>query len=193
MKPRSQSRSLLALILCVSFSRANAQPFYAFEYESNEKRATHQTSASVATTLGYQTVDGDEYSLKVGISQPSLGHGQLSEGLEAQAKMPFLANDRYTPYAVFGLGEKIKPTEHFAFYYAGTGVKLPVTGASSADIGIVSSNAFDPDRRIRTTRLHAALSFSLSHSDSINFRAARSFGVASEEKDSLRVMYARAF
>lgn len=193
MKHRMQSRILLALALCASFARVQAEPFYAFEYESNEKRATRQTSMTVATTLGYHALDGNEYSIKAGISQPSLGQGQLSEGVEVQAKMPFLANDRYTPYAVFGLGEKIKSTEHFAFYYAGTGVKLPVTAASSADIGMLSANAFDPDRQIRTTRLHAALSYSLTHSDSINFRVARSFGVASEEKDSLRLMYAHAF
>ncbi len=193
MNHRIPSRSIPAMLLCLAFARAQAQPFCAFDYESNEKRASHKTSMSVAATLGYKSAAGNEYSIKASFSQPSLGHGELSEGLEAQAKLSFLANDRYTPYAVLGLGEKIKSSEHFAVYFAGTGVKLPMTDASSADLGIVSMNAFDPGRRIYTTRLHAALSYALTHSDSLSFRVARSFGVTSEEKDSWRLMYTHFF
>lgn len=172
---------------------ASAAPFVSLEYESNEKRANHQTSMSAATIIGYKAEDQNEYTFKAGFSQPSLGHGEISEGFEAQVKMPFAGSDRYIPYVTLGLGEKIAATDRLAYYFFDAGIKLPLVSGVAADVGSHSVNAFDPDRRYYTTRFHAALSYAVTKFDSVGVRLARSYGVTAQEKDSWRLLYTHAY
>lgn len=193
MRPSFLPRAALAIFLCLGFAGAHAQAFFSLEHESNEKRATHQSSIFAAATLGYKAEDGNEYSVKGGISQHSLGHGVPSEFIEVQAKTYFLVTDRAQPYAALGIGDFYKRAGNFEYIFVTAGVKLPMTALSLVDFGSTWLSADDVDRTVYFTRLYATLAFGLTPRDWISVRASRCVGVQAVEQDSLRLMYTRFF
>ncbi len=181
------------MFLCLGFACAHAQTFYSLEYEANEKRVSHQSNRFAAVSFGYKAEDGNEYSVKAGFSQPSLGHGVPSEILEAQAKTYFLVTDRAQPYAALGVGERFKTAGNFEYVFVTAGVKFPTTELSLWDFGSTWTSAGDADRTYYITRLYATFSFGLTPHDWISVRASRCVGVQAVQQDSLRLMYTRFF
>lgn len=182
-----------AALLAVAVASAHAGPFFGIEYSAEEKRASGQAGMSAATTLGYKADDRTEYSVKAGLSQHTLGHGEAAESFEAQVKRPFEFDAAVVPYAAAGLGEKLSAADCFSYYFVDAGMNVPLTPKSALDIGSHSVNAFDPARKVYSTRLHTALSWRVGASDSFGLRFSRSYGVKSQEKDAWRVAYTHSF
>lgn len=186
-------RAALALFLCLGCAGAQAQFFYSLEYEANDKPAGRPSNMSAANTLGYKAENGNEYSVKAGISQHTFGHGDRSEFIEAQARVYFLETEQALPYAAVGVGERLRSSGHSGYRYLTAGVKLPTTQWSLLDLGSTWTSADDVDRTYYITRLYATFSFGLTPNDWISVRASRCVGVEAVEQDSLRLMYTRFF
>ena len=167
---------LPAALLAAAVASSHAAPFIGIEYSAEEKRATGQSGISAAASLGYKAADQAEYSVKAGFSQHALGHGEAAESVEAQVQKPFFATAAWFPYAA-----------------AGVGVNVRLTARSSLDVGSHSVNAFDPARKLYSTRFHTAMSWRVGGADSIGLRYSKSYGMTAQEKDAWRVAYTHSF
>ncbi len=185
--------ALLAALLIAAVSTARANSFVGIEYTAEQKRATGQSGMSAATMMGHKGDDQTEYSVKVGLSQHAPGNGELSESLEVQIKRPIFADIGYTPYAAAGLGEKLTAAERFSYYFLDAGVKVPLVLATTIDVGSHSVNAFDSTRKYYSTRLHAALSWTVGTQDVVGVRYSKSYGATAQEKEAWRVSYSHQY
>ncbi len=184
---------LPAALLAAAVASSHAAPFIGIEYSAEEKRATGQSGMSAAASLGYKAADQAEYSVKAGFSQHALGHGEAAESVEAQVKKPFFATAAWFPYAAAGVGEKFSAADHYSYYFVDAGMNVRLTARSSLDVGSHSVNAFDPARKLYSTRFHTAMSWRVGGADSIGLRYSKSYGMTAQEKDAWRVAYTHSF
>jgi hypothetical protein len=83
--------------------------------------------------------------------------------------------------------------ENFAHYAADAGVKFPIVGALSGDVGARYRDAFASAQPFDSTRYHAMVSYAVSKSDSVGLRYSQAYGNAAEEKNAYRVTWTHSF
>ena len=182
---------VLAALLTASLAQAQSKGYASFEYYDEHNRATSADNLKGAVVVGMKTPDNMDYSLKMESSQAELGNGTISTGVETRVRRTFPnAIGSLTPWVGVRLGESIKSTTHFSYYAVEGGVKFPIVGDLSGDVGYRYKDAFSTDAQ-RTDRVYALASYALTKQDSVAIRFTRSYG--DEEKDAWRLSYTRSF
>lgn len=186
----------MAILFAVSsVSMAQSKGYATFEYSNETKRADDSETAKGALVAGFKTEDNMDYSIKVESSQAAWGSGSISNGVELRAKKTFGAVTSFDikPYLGVRLGEKIKSSEKFAHYAVDAGVKFPIVGPVSGDVGMRYRNAFDTVNAFESNRYHATAILALTKQDSVALRYSQAYGDTGEEKNAIRLSYTRSF
>jgi opacity protein-like surface antigen len=183
--------AVLALALMAGAVHAQSKGYASVEYYDEHNRATDSDNIAGAVVVGIKTPDNWDYSLKASGSQAELGNGTISSAIETRIRKNFpKALGVFSPWVGIRLGESIKSTEHFSYYAAEGGVKFPIAGALSGDVGYRYRDAFNHDV-FRTDRYYALVNYAITKQDSVGLRFTRSYG--DEEKDAWRLSYTRSF
>lgn len=186
---------ILAAALMIA-GTAHAGGYTEFQYYDEENRNTHADNVKLAVVVGNKTADKWDYSLRLETSQAELGSGSIGQSLEGRLRKGFSANMlgfNVNPYVGIRLGEKISSSENFSYYAVDTGVKFPIAGSLSGDVGYRYRNAFDTGHDFNSNRYHVAVSYAVTKEDSVSVRYSQAYGAASEEKNSWRLVYAHSF
>ena len=185
---------LMAILIATSSATmADIKGYAGVEYSNETNRVTDADSVKGAVVAGVKVDGGMDYSIKMESSQADIGSGSISTGVEARARKNFDDIVGLKPYLGVRLGEKMSSTTHFSHYAFDYGVKFPITGALSGDIGGRYRNAFDTVNVFQSNRGHAAVSYALTKQDSVALRYSKSYGDDSEAKNAWRLSYTRSF
>lgn len=185
---------LMALLFAAtSVSMAQNKGYATFEYSNETKRSDNSDSVKGALVAGFKTEDNMDYSVKLETSQAEWGNGSISSGYEVRAKKTFTEAYGVNPYLGVRLGEKIKSSEKFAHYAVDAGLKFPIVGSLSGDVGVRYRNAFDTVNAFESTRYHGILAYALTKQDTVAVRYSRAYGDVGEEKNAIRLSYTRSF
>ena len=184
---------ILAVSALLVAGVAHAGGYATVEYYDETNRVTNADSVKGAVVAGVKVDGGMDYSVKLESSQAEIGNGAISTGVELRAKKSFDAVAGLTPYLGARLGEKLTASEHFAHYAVDYGVKFPIVGALSGDVGGRYRNAFDTVNEFKSNRAHATVAYALTDKDSVAVRYSRAYGDDSEAKNSVRLSYTRSF
>ena len=183
--------AVLALALVAGAAQAQLKGYASVEYYDEHNRITDKDNIKGAVVAGVKTTDNWDYSLKMESSQAELGNGTVSTGVETRIRKSFPnAFNVFSPWAGIRLGQSIKSTEHFGYYAAEGGLKFPLVGALSGDVGYRFKDAFNKDGQ-HTDRYYALVNYAITKQDSVAVRFTRSYG--DEEKDAWRLSYTRSF
>lgn len=181
----------VAALLVAGAAQAQIKGYASVEYYDEHNRVTNADNIKGAVIAGFKTPENWDYSLKMESSQAALGGGSISTGVETRIRKTFPnAIGSLTPWVGVRLGEAIKSTENFTNYAAEGGVKFPIAGALSGDVGYRYKNAFSKDGQ-ETNRMYGLVSYAITKQDSVAIRFSRSYG--DEEKDAWRLSYTRSF
>ena len=181
----------VAALLVAGVAQAQSKGYASVEYYDEHNRVTDKDNIKGAVVVGMKTPENWDYSLKLESSQAELGNGSISTGTETRIRKSFPnAFSVFTPWVGIRLGQSIKSTEHYGYYAAEGGVKFPLIGALSGDVGYRYKDAFAKDGQ-KTDRAYALVSYAVTKQDSVALRFSRSYG--DEEKDALRLSYTRSF
>jgi len=181
------------LIALSSVAMAETKGYAGLEYSNETKRVDDSTSVKGAVVAGFKTDGGMDYSLKMESSQTDIGSGSISTGVEVRARKNFDAIVGVNPYLGVRLGEKMSSSTHFSHYAVDAGVKFPIAGAISGDVGMRYRNAFDTVNVFQSTRYHATVAYALTKQDTIALRYSQAYGDVGEEKNAYRLSYTRSF
>jgi hypothetical protein len=186
---------ILAVAAMLVAGAAQAGGYATFEYSNETKRVDDTESIKGALVAGYKTADNMDYSIKMESSQTELGSGSIGTGVELRAKKTFAAVSSFDikPYLGVRLGEKISSSTHFSHYAVDTGIKFPIIGDLSGDVGVRYRNAFDTVNALQSTRYHGILAYALTKQDSVAIRYSQAYGDSGEEKNAWRLSYTRSF
>jgi hypothetical protein len=184
---------LLAVSALLVAGVAQAGGYAGFEYSNETKRVDESESIKGALVAGVKTDNNMDYSIKMESSQTELGSGSISTGVELRARKTFDAVVGVKPYLGARLGEKISTSSNFSHYAVDGGVKFPIVGALSGDIGMRYRNAFDTVNVFQSTRYHGILAYALTKQDSVALRYSQAYGDSGEEKNVWRLSYTRGF
>jgi hypothetical protein len=181
-----------SLLLVSGLAAAQSKGYAELQYYDEENRNTKADNVKAAVVVGIKTPELWDYSLKMEGSQAELGNGSITTGVEARVRKSFELGS-FKPYLGVRLGEKIASDENFSHYAFDYGVKFPLVGALSGDVGGRWRNAFVPSQQFRSSRGHVGVSYALTDKDSIAVRYSQAYGDTSEEKNSWRLAYNRSF
>jgi len=183
--------AVLALALVAGAAQAQLKGYAGVEYYDEHNRVTDKDNIKGAVVVGVKAPNNWDYSFKMESSQAELGNGSISSGVETRIRKSFPnAIGVFTPWAGIRLGQSIKSTEHFGYYAAEGGLKFPLVGALSGDVGYRFKDAFNKDGQ-HTDRYYALVNYAITKQDSVALRFSRSYG--DEEKDAWRLSYTRSF
>jgi opacity protein-like surface antigen len=163
-----------------------------FEYSQDELRSDSTTTDKFGIVVGNKTAGGQDYSVKLDMGQAEWGNGSVSNGVEVRARQNFTAGP-LTPYLGGRVGQRLKSDESFTHYAVDVGVKFPIVGALSGDVGYRYRNAFDTANTFESNRYHATASYAVTKTDSIGVRYSRAYGDSGEEKNTVRVSWTHNF
>jgi opacity protein-like surface antigen len=181
----------IAALLVTGVANAQLKGYASVEYYDEHNRVTEKDNIKGAVVAGVKTQTNWDYSLKMESSQAELGNGTVSTGVETRIRKSFPnALGIFSPWAGIRLGQSIKSTEHFGYYAAEGGLKFPLVGALSGDVGYRYKDAFNKDAQ-QTDRYYALVNYAITKQDSVSLRFSRSYG--DEEKDAWRLSYTRSF
>ena len=181
----------LAVAALLVAGAAQAGGYASVEYYDEHNRVTVKDNIKGAVVAGVKTQNNWDYSLKMESSQAELGNGTVSSGVETRIRKSFPnAIGIFSPWAGIRLGQSIKSTEHFGYYAAEGGLKFPLVGGLSGDVGYRYKDAFNKDGQ-QTDRYYALVSYAITKQDSVALRFTRSEG--DEKKDAWRLSYTRSF
>jgi opacity protein-like surface antigen len=181
----------ITALLVAGAAQAQNKGYASVEYYDEHNRVTDKDNIKGAVVVGLKTPDNMDYSLKMESSQAELGNGTISTGVETRVRRTFPnAIGSLTPWVGVRLGESIKSSTHFSYYALEGGLKFPIAGALSGDVGYRYKDAFSTDAQ-RTDRVFALVSYAVTKQDSVGVRFSRSYG--DEEKDAWRLSYTRSF
>lgn len=183
---------ILAVTALLVAGAAHAGGYTTFEYHDETKRSDDSGSNKFGLVVGTKTEGGQDYSIKLDMAQAEWGNGSISNGVEVRARQGFKVAG-VNPYFGVRLGQKLKSDDSFTHYAFDGGVKFPIIGAVSGDVGVRYRNAFDTVNAAESTRYHAMLSYAIDKSNSVGIRYSQAFGDISEEKNAYRLTYTRSF
>jgi hypothetical protein len=183
---------ILALAVLMIAGTAQAAGYTTFEYHQEEKRSDSSTKDKLGVVVGTKTEGGQDYSVKLDVNQSEWGTGSVGSGVELRARQGFKVAG-VSPYVGVRLGQKLGTDESFSHYAADVGVKFPIVGALSGDVGARYRNAFQTANEFKSTRYHAMVSYAITKNDSVGLRYSQAYGDTSEEKNAYRVTWTHNF
>ena len=183
---------IVAVAALLVAGAANAGGYTTFEYHQEEKRSDDSTKDKFGIVVGTKTAGGQDYSIKLDTNQSAWGTGAVGSGIELRARQNFSVAG-VTPYAGVRLGQKLGTNESFSHYAVDAGVKFPIAGNFSGDVGARYRDAFSSGHAFQSTRYHAMVSYAISKSDSVGVRYSQAYGDVGEEKNAYRVTWTHNF
>ena len=183
---------ILAVATLLVAGSAQAAGYTTFEYHQEEKRSDSSTKDKFGIVVGTKTAGGQDYSIKLDTNQSQWGTGSVGSGVELRARQGFKIAG-VNPYVGVRLGQKLATDESFSHYAADAGVKFPIVGALSGDIGARYRDAFSSGQAFQSTRYHAMVSYAITKNDSVGLRYSQAYGNTSEEKNAYRVTWTHNF
>lgn len=184
---------ILAVTAMLVAGSAQAAGYTTFEYHQEEKRSDSTTKDKFGIVVGNKTAGGQDYSIKLDTNQSEWGTGAVGSGVELRARQGFRVVGNVNSYYGVRLGQKLGTDESFSHYAVDVGVKFPIIGAFSGDVGTRYRNAFDNAQNFQSTRYHAMVSYAISKTDSVGLRYSQAYGDSSEEKNAYRVTWTHNF
>jgi hypothetical protein len=170
-------------------AQADTKGYVRFEYYDEENVATEAKNMAYAIVPG-MTVDKTwDFSMQMRTSQAELGSGAITNGLELRVTRIFEVGS-LKPYISVRTGQIVKSADTFAQYNILPGVRFPISGALTGDVGVRYRNAYSEDN-YQTVRPHFGLNYALTPKDSVGVRFARSYG--DTETNQWRVTYTKGF
>lgn len=186
----NQIKMLCIAMLIGMAGAANAQLKYygTYELHDEENRATDANKQKSSFVLGGKNTEGWDFSGKFDV-----GHDSASgNGLELRIRKNWTnAIGNLTPWLGVRGGEVMRPEDHWMYYAIDAGVKFPIAGAFSGDVGYRYRNATEQWRAYETNRYYGMVSYAVTKKDSVGVRYARSYG--DSETDAWRLSYTRSF
>jgi hypothetical protein len=183
---------MTALLLVAGAAQAQLKGYGTFEYTDEENRETKADNMKGAFVIGGKTQQGWDLSAKLESGQASLGDGDISSALEARIRKNWTnAIGPFSPWAGVRAGEAIKKDDNWLYYALEGGVKFPLLGALSGDVGYRYRNAVEQSRQYETHRYYGMVSYAVTKQDSVGLRFARSHG--DSDVDAWRLSYTRSF
>ncbi len=183
---------ILAVATLMVAGAAHAGGYTTFEYHQEKQRSDSTTKDKFGIVVGTKTEGGQDYSIKLDTNQSQWGTGSVGSGLELRARHNFSVAG-VTPWAGVRLGQKLGTNESFSHYAVEGGVKFPIVGALSGDVGVRYRNAFSSGHAFQSTRYHVMASYAVTKSDSVGLRYSQAYGDSGEEKNAYRVTYTHNF
>lgn len=183
---------IVAVAALLVAGAAQAAGYTTFEYHQEELRSDKTNKDKFGIVVGTKTTGGQDYSIKLDTNQSEWGTGSVGSGVEVRARQNFNVMG-LTPYAGIRLGQKLGTNESFGHYAADVGVKFPIIGALSGDIGARYRDAFSQSNVFQSTRYHAMVSFAVDKNNSVGLRYSQAYGDVSEEKNAYRVTWTHNF
>ncbi len=183
---------ILAVATLMVAGAANAGGYTTFEYHQEEKRSDNSTKDKIGVVVGNKTAGGQDYSVKLDVNQAQWGTGSVGSGVEVRARQNFSVAG-VTPWAGVRLGQKLGTNESFSHYAVEGGVKFPIAGALSGDVGVRYRDAFSSGHAYQSTRYHVMASYAVTKTDSVGLRYSQAYGDVGEEKNAYRVTWTHNF
>ena len=171
---------------------AGSKGYTTVELSDETNRVTDADSVKLGLVVGFKAEDKMDYSLKLENSQAEVGNGSISTGIEARVRKGFTLGAT-TPYIGVRLGEKISSSANFAHFAFDYGVKFPIVGPLSGDVGGRYRNAFDTTNAFQSNRGHVTVALALTDKDSVAVRYSKAYGDDGEAKNAIRLSYSRSF
>jgi len=184
---------IVAVAAMLVAGAAQAAGYTTFEYHQEEKRSDLTTRDKFGIVVGTKTEGGQDYSIKLDTNQSAWGTGSVGSGVEVRARQNYQLIGKVNSYYGIRLGQKLGTDESFSHYAAEAGVKFPIAGALSGDVGARYRDAFSGSQPFDSTRYHAMISYAVSKSDSVGLRYSQAYGNAAEEKNAYRVTWTHSF
>ena len=152
----------VAAVMMAGSAFAQNTGYTTFEFSQETNRADDTDKLKGGLVVGIKTPQGQDYSIKAESSQSRVGEGSISTGLEVRAKQNFSdIGLGIKPYLGVRLGEKMESAAHFSHYAVDAGVKFPIVGALSGDVGVRYRNAFNTTNAFESTRYHVIASYAV--------------------------------
>lgn len=186
------AKIVTAVVLMVA-GAAHAGGYTTIEYSDETKRSDDTSKQKLGVVVGNKTAAGTDYSFKVETSQSDWGTGSVSSGAEVRVKQSFGQVFGVTPYVGVRLGQKIATNESFGHYAVDAGVKFPIMGNFSGDVGYRYRNAFDTVNAFNSNRGHVIVAYAVTKTDSVAIRYSQAYGDVGEEKNAYRLSYTHSF
>jgi hypothetical protein len=183
---------ILAAAALLVAGAAQAAGYTTFEYHQEELRSDNSTKDKFGIVVGTKTAGGQDYSIKLDTNQSSWGTGSVGSGVELRARQGFSVVG-VNPYIGVRLGQKLATDESFSHYAADVGIKFPIVGALSGDVGARYRDAFQTANEFQSTRYHAMVSYAIDKNNSVGLRYSQAYGDSSEEKNAYRVTWTHNF
>ncbi len=184
--------AMAALLLVAGAAHAQLKGYGTFEYTDEENRVTKADSMKGAFVIGGKNAQGWDFSSKFESGQAALGDGDISSAIEVRIRKNWAnAVGSLSPWAGVRVGEAIKKDDNWMYYALEGGVKFPIAGALSGDVGYRYRNAYEVSRDYQTNRYYGMVSYAVTKQDSVGLRYARSYG--DSETDAWRLSYTRSF
>lgn len=183
-------QKLLALVVLLAAGTAHAQLKYygTYEFHDEENRVTEANKQKSSFVLGGKNSQGWDFSGKFDVGHES----GASRGAEVRIRKNWInAFGSLTPWAGVRGGEVITTDDNWIYYAVEGGVKFPIAGAFSGDVGYRYRNATEQWRAYETNRYYGMISYALTKQDSVGLRYARSYG--DSETNAWRFSYTRNF
>lgn len=184
---------ILAVAALLVAGSAQAAGYTTFEYHQEEKRSDSSTKDKFGIVVGKKTAGGQDFSIKLDTNQSEWGTGAVGSGVEIRARQNYKLVGNVNSYYGIRLGQKLGTDESFSHYAAEAGVKFPIVGALSGDVGARYRDAFSQSNMFQSTRYHAMVSFAIDKNNSVGLRYSQAYGDSSEEKNAYRVTWTHSF
>ena len=184
---------ILAVAALLVAGSAQAAGYTTFEYHDETKRSDDSTKQKMGVVVGNKLQGGLDYSVKLDVSQAEWGNGDIGSGIEARVRQNFSNIGIFTPFAGVRLGQKLESDNKFSHYAVDAGLKFPLVGALSGEVGYRYRDAFSSANAFNSNRYHTTISYAISKYDSVGLRYSQAYGTASEEKNAYRLTWTRNF
>lgn len=180
---------LIATLIGISgVASAQLKYYGTYEFSDEENRVTDANKQKSGFVLGGKNAQGWDFSAKFDIGHES----GASKGAEVRIRKNWAnAVGTLSPWLGVRGGEAITTDDNWTYYALEGGVKFPIAGALTGDVGYRYRNAVEQSRAYETNRYYGMVSYALTKQDSVGVRYARSYG--DSETNAWRLSYTRNF
>jgi hypothetical protein len=178
----------VALLLTAGAAQAQLKYYGTYEFTDEENRVTDANKQKSGFVLGGKNAQGWDFSAKF-----DMGHESgASKGAEVRIRKNWAnAVGTLSPWLGVRGGEAITTDDNWTYYALEGGVKFPIVGALTGDVGYRYRNAVEQSRAYETHRYYGMISYAISKQDSVGVRFASSTG--DSKTDAWRLSYTRNF
>ncbi len=188
MKQLIYTMTLIVFGMWSSTAGAQLKYYGTYEFSQEDNRVTQDSSQKSGFVLGGKNSAGWDVSSKFDLSHES----SSANGIELRIRKNWSnAFGSLSPWLGVRGGETIRSDDHWLYYAVEGGVKFPIVGAFSGDVGYRYRNATEQYREYESHRYYSMISYAVTRQDSVGIRFAQSTG--DSKTNAWRLSYTRNF